>query len=150
MNDETHPIPTENSPPPEPPVTDAAAPVADAAASEAASEATPEIAGPMTPETVMTALKQVIDPELHFNIVDLGLVYEVRVNRPEVDVDMTLTSPACPFGPILIHDVKMTVAGLGVETDDVNIELVWDPPWGPDKMSDEAKLELGFDVDMDF
>lgn len=112
----------------------------------------PEDAGPgmsppdivLPPETVMDSLRQVIDPELHYNIVDLGLVYGVEVDLPSARVTMTLTSPGCPYGPLIIHEVKETVKSLGVE--DVAIDIVWDPPWGPDRMTEELKLELGFDL----
>jgi len=99
----------------------------------------------ITRDRVFDALRLVIDPELHYNIVDLGLVYDATVRNKEVHVDMTLTSMGCPFGPVLIHESKMAVAALGAEP--VSIDIVWDPPWSPDRMTDEAKLELGIDVD---
>jgi metal-sulfur cluster biosynthetic enzyme len=61
-----------------------------------------------------------------------------------VGIEMTLTSPACPFGPMIIHDVRESCLGVGAE--DVQIDLVWQPPWSPDMMSEEAKLDLGFDL----
>ena len=96
-------------------------------------------------EDLLEVLKQVIDPELHMNIVDLGLVYDVQHEGETVFVDLTLTSPGCPFGPYLLHGVKQTLLPLkGVS--EAEIEVVWDPPWGPDKMTEEARLELGFEV----
>jgi metal-sulfur cluster biosynthetic enzyme len=96
-------------------------------------------------DLVMTAIRQVIDPELHYNIVDLGLIYEVRPKAEKVvEIDMTLTSPGCPFGPMLIHQVKEVVGELGAS--EVNLEIVWEPPWGLDKMTDEAKIDLGIDL----
>lgn len=98
-----------------------------------------------TPEQIRDSLRAVIDPDLHINIVDLGLVYEVGIQGDVVLVDMTLTSPGCPYGPYIIHQVKDTVANMkGVR--DSKVTLVWDPPWGPDKMSEEVRLELGFDL----
>lgn len=98
-----------------------------------------------TSDSVRDVLRHVIDPELHINIVDLGLVYGVTVADAKVDVKMTLTSPGCPYGPYLLHQVKDTCLALkGVK--DAQIEVVWDPPWGPDKMTEEVRLELGFDV----
>jgi metal-sulfur cluster biosynthetic enzyme len=98
-----------------------------------------------TPDSVRDVLRGVFDPELHLNIVDLGLVYGVEVREKKVSVKMTLTSPGCPYGPYLLHQVKDTVMTLkGVE--DAEVEVVWDPPWGPDKMTEEVRLELGFDV----
>ena len=98
-----------------------------------------------TTELVREMLKVVIDPELNLNIVDLGLIYEVEVNGSVVDVNMTLTSPGCSFGPYIVQQVKETLLGLqGIE--DANIEVIWEPPWSPEKMSEEARLELGFDI----
>ena len=98
-----------------------------------------------TPEQVREVLRGVVDPELHLNIVDLGLVYEVVVDQANVSVKMTLTSPGCPYGPYLIHQVRDTVQGLkGIQ--EAKVEVVWDPPWGPDKMTEEIRLELGFDL----
>ena len=98
-----------------------------------------------TPEQVFDVLKNVVDPEIQYNIVDLGLIYDVKVTESkDVAIQMTLTSPACPFGPMIIHDVRESTLSLGAG--DVQIELVWQPPWSPDRMSDEAKLDLGFDL----
>jgi len=99
----------------------------------------------LTSEKVFEVLKNVIDPEIQYNIVDLGLIYEVQVSESaDVAIQMTLTSPACPFGPMIIHDVRE--CSLSVGAVDVQIELVWQPPWSPERMSDEAKLDLGFDI----
>lgn len=98
-----------------------------------------------TPDQVREVLRGVFDPELHMNIVDLGLIYEVTVDRDQAKVRMTLTSPGSPYGPYLIHQVKDTVQSLkGIQT--AQVEVVWDPPWGPDKMTEEVRLELGFDL----
>jgi metal-sulfur cluster biosynthetic enzyme len=96
-----------------------------------------------TREEVVEALRQVEDPELGMDIVDLGLLYDVEVDGPKVKVIHTLTSMGCPVGPMIQQNVDEVVRGLpGVE--DVEIELTWDPPWTPDKMSDDAKFILGF------
>lgn len=98
-----------------------------------------------TPDQVRDVLRGVFDPELHMNIVDLGLVYDVQVRGDVVDVKMTLTSPGCPYGPFLMHQVKDTLLTLkGIR--DATLEVVWDPPWGPEKMSEDVRLELGFDL----
>ncbi len=93
---------------------------------------------------VMEALRDVYDPEIPVNIYDLGLIYEVNVDEfGVVDIDMTLTSPACPVAGTLPGEVEnkvRTVPGVA----DVHVELVWDPAWSMDRMSEEAKLELGF------
>jgi metal-sulfur cluster biosynthetic enzyme len=99
----------------------------------------------MNEELVMEALKEVQDPELRLGIVDLGLIYgaDVAEDGKSVTVRMTLTSPACPYGPMLITDVKNVVDNLpGV--DQAEVEIVWDPPWDPRTMaSDEIKDKLG-------
>lgn len=99
-----------------------------------------------SPDQVREVLRGVIDPELHINIIDLGLVYDVKVNDDAtIDVKMTLTSPGCPYGPYLLHQVRDTLRSLkGIQ--DGRVEVVWDPPWGPDKMTEEVRLELGFDL----
>ena len=96
----------------------------------------------VTEEVVTDALKEIYDPELHCNIVDLGLVYDVSVKNGDVHVLMTLTTPACPIGPMLIAQIQEMVAILPGVTD-VDVELTFDPMWSPDLMSDEAKSDLG-------
>lgn len=99
-----------------------------------------------TPDAVRQVLRYVVDPELQMNIVDLGLVYGVEVREDgKVVINMTLTSPGCPYGPTLLFQVRQAAVTLrGVKQVDVN--LVWEPAWGPDKMSEDARLALGFDV----
>ena len=102
---------------------------------------------PVAEDTVREALKQVIDPELFVNIVDLGLIYTVTVepadnDQSSVSVDMTMTSPACPAGPQLLSQSKEAVTNLeGVC--DVEIKLVMEPPWTPDRMTEDARDQLG-------
>jgi metal-sulfur cluster biosynthetic enzyme len=96
-----------------------------------------------TRDEVINALRQVEDPELGMDIVDLGLMYDVEVDGGKVKVTHTLTSMGCPVGPMIqedIHRVASEVAGV----EDVEVELTWDPPWTPDRMSDDAKFILGF------
>jgi metal-sulfur cluster biosynthetic enzyme len=96
-----------------------------------------------TREEVYEALRQVEDPEHGMDIVDLGLLYDVEVEGPKVKVIHTLTSMGCPVGPMIQENVDQVVRALpGVE--DVDVELTWDPPWSPEKMSDDAKFILGF------
>lgn len=96
-----------------------------------------------TRDEVIDALRVVEDPELGMDIVDLGLLYDVEVEGPKVHVMFTLTSMGCPVGPMIEEQIRETVAGMpGVET--VEPELTWDPPWSPEKMSDDAKFILGF------
>ena len=89
-------------------------------------------------------LENVIDPELHYNIVEIGLVYDVVVKEKIANIKMTLTSPGCPYGPMIIHQVKEQAEEFGME--EANVEVVWDPPWGPEAMSEEIRLEMGFDI----
>ena len=96
-----------------------------------------------TRDEVIEALRQVEDPELGMDIVDLGLLYDVEVEGPRVKVTHSLTSMGCPVGPLIQEDINRVARELpGVE--DVDVELTWDPPWTPDKMSDDAKFILGF------
>ena len=102
---------------------------------------------PIVEDKVREALKQVIDPELFVNIVDLGLIYEIKVDENEegtsdVQVNMTMTSPACPAGPQLLGQSKDFVSrmeGVG----EVDVRLVMDPPWTPDRMTEDARDQLG-------
>jgi metal-sulfur cluster biosynthetic enzyme len=101
---------------------------------------------PVSEDKVREALKQVIDPELFVNIIDLGLVYSVITEpageKDNVKIDMTMTSPACPAGPQLIAQSKQMVGAVdGVA--DVEIRIVMTPPWTPDRMTDDARDQLG-------
>jgi FeS assembly SUF system protein len=108
----------------------------------------PKAASPAEPggalyEAVIDALKDIYDPEIPVNIYDLGLIYGVDVgNDGDVSVMMTLTTPHCPVAESMPGEVELRVGSVpGVR--DAEVNLVWDPPWGPDKMTDEARLELG-------
>jgi metal-sulfur cluster biosynthetic enzyme len=96
-----------------------------------------------TREEVVDSLHQVEDPELGMDIVDLGLLYDVEVEGPKVKVTYTLTSMGCPAGAMIQEDIDRVVRELpGV--DDVESELTFEPPWTPDRMSEDAKFILGF------
>ena len=97
-----------------------------------------------TTDAIRKAIRAVKDPELNLNIIDIGLVYDVEVGGPgDVHVRMTLTSPGCPAGTEIIDDVKRVVADLeGVQS--VDVELVWEPYWTPDKMDPRVRAFLGF------
>lgn len=101
---------------------------------------------PLTKDDVIAVLKNVLDPDIHMNIVDLGLVYDVKVgDNNSVHIQMTLTTPACPYGPELVENVKTMLLILkGVKH--VKVDLVFSPPWSQDRMSEEARLELGLDL----
>ncbi len=93
---------------------------------------------------VIEMLRTVYDPEIPVNIYELGLIYEIDVDEyGVVDIEMTLTSPACPVAGILPGQVEAKVRQVEGVTD-VHVELVWEPAWSMDRMSEEAKLELGF------
>jgi FeS assembly SUF system protein len=94
-------------------------------------------------DPVLDALKTVQDPEIPVNLVELGLIYELLVKKGGiVFVEMTLTTPSCPVAQSMPDEVKRAVSGVeGIE--DVRVKLVWTPPWTQDRMSEEAKLELG-------
>jgi FeS assembly SUF system protein len=94
-------------------------------------------------EPIIAELRKVHDPEIPVNIYDLGLIYRIDIaDNGDVKVDMTLTAPACPVAgmmPVMVEDAIKKVEGVG----HIEVELVWDPPWNPEKMSEEARLELG-------
>lgn len=94
-------------------------------------------------EDVINALREVYDPELPFNVVDLGLVYGVEVNGRKVKVKMTLTTIGCPLSVYLVDMVEETIKQKIPEVEDVEVELVFDPPWTPDRMAPEVKRLLG-------
>lgn len=97
----------------------------------------------VTEDQVFDALRQIEDPEIGLNIVDLGLIYDVDVEGSTVNVRMTLTSPGCPVGPQILGGAKMVVMTLdGV--DEANVELVWDPFWTPDRINPDYRAALGF------
>ena len=98
---------------------------------------------------ILTALEHVEDPEIGMNIVDLGLVYGVDwdEDRGSVHIDLTLTSPGCPYGPELIREIKRELRAID-QVLDVDVELVWRPLWHPRMMSDYAKDELGYDEEL--
>ena len=98
-------------------------------------------------DLIREELKKVIDPELFVNIIDLGLVYEVTIHDAEAEkknikIDMTLTSPMCPAGPQLIAQSKQVVSAIE-DVGEVEVKIVLDPPWSPDRMTDDARDQLG-------
>ncbi len=96
-----------------------------------------------TKDDVREGLKQVYDPEIGINIVDLGLVYDADISESgDVLVTMTLTSLGCPLGPVIVQEVQSALKSFP-NIGDIDVKLVWSPPWTPDLMSDDAKDELG-------
>ena len=120
---------------------------AEVAAGDVAAEVTSDATAgeesktPSTDQDYIEALKQVIDPELFVNIVDLGLIYSIEQdddNERKVKVDMTLTSPSCPAGPQLVQQAKMALERLH-DVDTAAINIVMSPPWSPERMTDDAR-----------
>lgn len=116
--------------------------------SSAAAPATATEPGSAPPEAVVsvdqvkTALRRVKDPELSLNILDLGLVYDIKVEGTRVAIDMSLTSPGCPSGPEIMSDAERQLRALpGVE--EVTVNLVWSPMWGPDRIEPRIRAYLG-------
>jgi len=98
---------------------------------------------PLTEDQVKLALRRVKDPELNLNILDLGLVYEIRVDGNDVSIDITLTSPGCPSGPEIMTDAERHLKALpGVGN--VAVNLVWSPFWSPERIEPRVRAYLGF------
>jgi metal-sulfur cluster biosynthetic enzyme len=93
-------------------------------------------------DAILNALRTVKDPELNINVVDLGLVYTIQTHDDQIDVEMTLTSPACPAGPEILRNAVVALEALD-RVSKANVRLVMSPPWSPEKMSDAARDELG-------
>ena len=95
-------------------------------------------------QKIISVLETVYDPEIPVNIYELGMIYDIKVkDNADIDITMTLTSPACPVAESLPGEVRQKIKDME-ETNEVNVKLVWEPPWNKDMMSDEAKLNLGF------
>lgn len=95
-------------------------------------------------EAVREALRSVDDPEVGMNIVDLGLVYRIDVAPGRVHVEMTMTTPSCPLGDLLTENAHRAVGAVVPDGVEIDIELVWDPPWTPDRMSETARQTFGW------
>lgn len=102
------------------------------------------MSGDMTELEVREALKSVEDPEAGMNIVDLGLVYAIVAQPGRVLVEMTMTSPACPVGPYLVDEAAAAIRMLAAEGTEVRVDLVWEPPWTPERMSPQARSRFGW------
>lgn len=98
----------------------------------------------LNPETVLAALYEVYDPELGINVVDLGLVYEIEVEGSRVRVVMTLTTPGCPLHDSIAEAVHEAVVAFAPGVSEVVVDLVWDPPWRPEMITEAGRRELGW------
>lgn len=104
---------------------------------------TPAPSSGITEDKVKLALRRVKDPELNLNILDLGLIYAINVEGNDISIDMSLTSPGCPSGPEIMTDAENQLKALeGVGT--VSMNLVWSPPWTPDRIEPRVRAYLGF------
>ncbi|MFZ6032688.1 MULTISPECIES: metal-sulfur cluster assembly factor [unclassified Melioribacter] len=92
-------------------------------------------------EKILNLLKHVIDPEIGINIVDLGLIYDINITEHDIIVKMTLTTPGCPMHNSMIDGVKNIISNYA-PSKKVNVDLIWEPAWTPDRMSNEAREEL--------
>ena len=97
----------------------------------------------ITTDRVTSSLESVIDPELGISVVDLGLIYDIQIEPGKISIDMTLTTPGCPLAAMIASEVeerlRQTFEGTQIE-----VNLVWDPPWTPDRLSKSAKRQLGY------
>ena len=93
---------------------------------------------------VQDALRAVVDPELGMNVVELGLVYLVEAEPQRVRVEMTMTSPGCPMGESILEDARAAIGMAVPEAEEISVELVWDPPWTPEMMSEDARGFFGW------
>ncbi len=98
----------------------------------------------VTEDVIVEGLREVYDPELHYNIYDLGLIYEVGVDEGDIHILMTLTTPACPVGPMIVEQINENI-GLIPGVKDVDVEITFNPAWNPEMMTDEARADLGLD-----
>jgi metal-sulfur cluster biosynthetic enzyme len=94
-------------------------------------------------KTIKNKLKQVLDPELGISIVDLGLIYEIKIEKEKVKIVMTLTTIGCPLFSLIEEEVKNRLKELGLKEEEIKLELTFDPPWTIERMSKEAKAMLG-------
>jgi metal-sulfur cluster biosynthetic enzyme len=95
-------------------------------------------------ELIRDALRKVVDPEVGANIVDLGLVYRIELNGRRLLIEMTMTSPACPMGDLIVDDAHAELDRVLPADVSVNLQVVWEPPWNPSMMSEQCRLRLGW------
>ncbi|MCZ8203082.1 metal-sulfur cluster assembly factor [Gemmatimonas sp.] len=115
----------------------------DPAMDEVMTETPAPAAGAVSADQAKLALRRVKDPELNLNIVDLGLVYDISVEGSTVRVDMSLTSPGCPSGPEIMGEAEQQIRTLPGVTD-VQMNLVWSPPWTPERIEPRVRAYMGF------
>ena len=99
----------------------------------------------LSPEGIREILKPIQDPDLGISVVDLGLIYNIENKDGDINIEMTFTTPACPYGPQILEEIKYTLNALD-DVGSVNIDVVWDPPWSMERISEETRLEMGMDI----
>ena len=104
---------------------------------------TPPSDGELTVDAVKLVLRRVKDPEINLNIVDMGLIYDIVVDGRDVRIDMSLTSPGCPSGPEIMSDAERELRSIP-DVGEVTVNLVWSPPWTPDRIEPRVRAYLGF------
>ncbi len=95
-------------------------------------------------EQIRAVLREVVDPEIGLDVESLGLVYAIDVADKRVHVAMTMTTPACPLGDVIMEDARTRIQAISPSDAQIEVELVWDPPWGPERMSEHARQFLGW------
>lgn len=104
----------------------------------------PESTPPPDPELLRNALTQVIDPEVGMNIVDLGLIYAIRIAAERIEVDLTMTTPACPMSSMIADQVREVISTEVATDTAITVNLVWEPPWNASMMSEHARQHFGW------
>lgn len=97
----------------------------------------------MSDEAILLALRRVVDPEVGINVVDLGLVYHAAQVADGIDVALTMTTPSCPLGETIVEEARLALHDQFPDAENIRVELVWDPPWSPDRISENARQQLG-------
>ena len=97
-----------------------------------------------TEQSIRDALRNVIDPEVGMNVVDLGLIYDIEIGPDRVRVAMTMTTPACPMSSMITEDAREAIRDIAPDGAEIAVDLVWDPPWGPERMTESAKRHFGW------
>lgn len=108
-------------------------------------QAMPTLSEMPTEEDVRNALRNVIDPEVGLNIVDLGLIYGVVISDDKLHIDLTMTTPACPMSEMILDNARQVLAALLPAGAEIELNLVWEPPWAPDRMGEYARHFFGWD-----
>ncbi len=96
-------------------------------------------------QEILDSLQTVLDPELKLSVMDLGLIYRVEVDGNSIEIDYTLTSPGCPVGPMIEEQIRKVLRGVK-DVEDIQITLVWEPQWGPELMTEDLRISMGYPI----